>query len=142
MASRLENVCVLFFCSPSSNEEQQRNLATFIHNCKDNWKCPICFDIFIDPVIIECKHEFCDFCIQKSFDVKKKCPSCRHKVNNPVIRNRNLGSCIDSFCQNVMDENARTTRNKKVEERRLEVEVYQKSAGNSFVFFVGKAVNT
>ena len=111
-------------------EEKLGNLTQFISDCKEDVKCPVCLNIIIDPVITECEHQFCDFCIEKWLNFNKKaCPTCRHNIKIPVIKNRNLARWIDLFYQNVMDEDVRTTRNKKIEERKWEVQVYKKSAG-------------
>ncbi|XP_078286343.1 E3 ubiquitin-protein ligase TRIM39-like [Rhinoraja longicauda] len=41
--------------------------------------CPICLDFFIDPVMLECGHNFCRSCITQSWDLegRNSCPVCR-----------------------------------------------------------------
>lgn len=57
----------------------------------DHFKCPICFQQFEEPMILECHHSFCKNCLQKCIDLKKKqselewdqmieCPKCRAKT--------------------------------------------------------------
>ncbi|KAL2093503.1 hypothetical protein ACEWY4_010815 [Coilia grayii] len=41
--------------------------------------CPVCYDIFRDPVILPCSHSFCKDCLLKSWTDKDRneCPVCR-----------------------------------------------------------------
>ncbi|XP_060706983.1 zinc-binding protein A33-like isoform X2 [Hemiscyllium ocellatum] len=49
--------------------------------------CPICLDFFIEPVTLECGHNFCRSCITQSWENKEinSCPECRE-----VFPERNL----------------------------------------------------
>lgn len=45
--------------------------------------CPICMEIFKDPVYIKaCSHRFCKVCIEKAIRTcgKKCCPTCRRDI--------------------------------------------------------------
>ncbi|XP_043942106.1 zinc-binding protein A33-like [Protopterus annectens] len=42
--------------------------------------CPVCLELFIKPVILDCGHNFCKSCIEKVWDSSDKvpdCPECR-----------------------------------------------------------------
>ncbi|XP_053171572.1 E3 ubiquitin-protein ligase TRIM39-like [Scomber japonicus] len=41
--------------------------------------CPVCHDIFIDPVILTCGHSFCKVCLQRWWRAKQEqeCPICK-----------------------------------------------------------------
>uniref|UniRef100_A0A3B3ZRW9 RING-type domain-containing protein n=1 Tax=Periophthalmus magnuspinnatus TaxID=409849 RepID=A0A3B3ZRW9_9GOBI len=43
--------------------------------------CPVCLELFRDPVILECGHHFCQKCIIQCWEVKAEelsnCPKCR-----------------------------------------------------------------
>ncbi|XP_073677092.1 nuclear factor 7, brain-like [Garra rufa] len=43
--------------------------------------CPVCFEIFKDPVILSCSHSFCKECLQQFWKTKKtqECPVCRRR---------------------------------------------------------------
>ncbi|XP_036380275.1 zinc-binding protein A33-like isoform X2 [Megalops cyprinoides] len=47
----------------------------------DDLCCPICFDIFKDPVVLKCSHSFCRVCLQQFWEGKSspECPTCRRK---------------------------------------------------------------
>ncbi|XP_078073597.1 nuclear factor 7, brain-like isoform X3 [Mustelus asterias] len=57
--------------------------------------CPVCLDIFTDPVSLECGHNFCRSCITGCWEQEQKnsCPECRQefpdgnlKVNWVLVR--------------------------------------------------------
>ncbi|XP_032903358.1 nuclear factor 7, ovary-like [Amblyraja radiata] len=57
--------------------------------------CPICLDLFTNPVILGCGHNFCRSCITQSWDTdgRNSCPECREvftdrtlKVNRALAR--------------------------------------------------------
>lgn len=43
--------------------------------------CPVCSDIFKDPVILTCTHSVCKVCLQKFWESKesRECPVCQRK---------------------------------------------------------------
>ncbi|XP_036958204.1 tripartite motif-containing protein 35-like [Acanthopagrus latus] len=49
--------------------------------------CPVCEDIFKDPVVLSCSHSFCKGCLQSSWRDKPthKCPDCKEisSVSDP-----------------------------------------------------------
>ncbi|XP_033939518.1 E3 ubiquitin-protein ligase TRIM39-like [Pseudochaenichthys georgianus] len=57
--------------------------------------CPVCKDVFRDPVLLSCSHSFCKACLQTWWDGKeeKECPVCRRKSSkdeppcNLVLKN-------------------------------------------------------
>ena len=40
--------------------------------------CPICQDTYHDPVMLHCKHIFCEECVATWFDRDTTCPMCRY----------------------------------------------------------------
>ncbi|KAI4799548.1 hypothetical protein KUCAC02_016861 [Chaenocephalus aceratus] len=57
--------------------------------------CPVCQDVFRDPVLLSCSHSFCKACLKNWWDGKeeKECPVCRRKSSkdeppcNLVLKN-------------------------------------------------------
>uniref|UniRef100_A0A667WZ97 RING-type domain-containing protein n=1 Tax=Myripristis murdjan TaxID=586833 RepID=A0A667WZ97_9TELE len=53
--------------------------------------CPVCCDIFKDPVILSCSHSFCRACLQSWWTEKptiKDCPVCKRtfsKIDPPPV---------------------------------------------------------
>ncbi|XP_078271839.1 E3 ubiquitin-protein ligase TRIM39-like [Rhinoraja longicauda] len=50
--------------------------------------CPICLDFFTDPVILECGHNFCRYCITQSWDRegRNSCPECREEIADRTLK--------------------------------------------------------
>ncbi|XP_043942121.1 zinc-binding protein A33-like [Protopterus annectens] len=46
--------------------------------------CPVCLELFKDPVILECGHSFCKTCIDKTWNSAKNisCPECREEFSS------------------------------------------------------------
>uniref|UniRef100_A0A8C9Z3L8 RING-type domain-containing protein n=1 Tax=Sander lucioperca TaxID=283035 RepID=A0A8C9Z3L8_SANLU len=46
---------------------------------EDDFCCPICHEIFKDPVLLSCSHSFCKECLQSWWEEKpvKECPVCK-----------------------------------------------------------------
>lgn len=62
--------------------------------------CPVCGDIFKDPVILNCTHSFCKACLERSWDAKgsRECPVCRvESTQNEPVRNRILKNLCEAF---------------------------------------------
>ncbi|XP_072891163.1 zinc-binding protein A33-like [Hemitrygon akajei] len=57
--------------------------------------CPICLDFFTDPVILECGHNFCRYCIIRCWEREERnsCPECREEFADRTLRvNRALAN--------------------------------------------------
>ncbi|KAL6483738.1 hypothetical protein MHYP_G00086100 [Metynnis hypsauchen] len=46
---------------------------------EEELSCPVCCDIFRDPVVLSCSHSLCKTCLQKFWETKgsRECPVCR-----------------------------------------------------------------
>ncbi|KAF2900662.1 hypothetical protein ILUMI_05525 [Ignelater luminosus] len=42
--------------------------------------CPICHDEYDSPVLLQCRHIFCESCVSTWFDREQTCPLCRAKI--------------------------------------------------------------
>lgn len=62
---------------------------------EENLCCPVCQDIFKDPVLLSCSHSFCKDCVQRWWTRKQtlKCPVCKrtssrkHPPRNLALKN-------------------------------------------------------
>ncbi|XP_034449189.1 E3 ubiquitin-protein ligase TRIM39 [Hippoglossus hippoglossus] len=51
---------------------------------EEELSCPICCEIFKEPVVLRCSHSFCRACLQQFWNKKKarrECPVCRSKCS-------------------------------------------------------------
>lgn len=55
----------------SPNKDQLQTAGT---------QCPICHDEYETPVLLHCRHIFCEACVATWFDREQTCPLCRAKV--------------------------------------------------------------
>ncbi|XP_060706462.1 E3 ubiquitin-protein ligase TRIM39-like [Hemiscyllium ocellatum] len=63
--------------------------------------CPICLEIFTDPVSLDCEHHYCRSCISQSWEKVTgdvSCPECRQVFSQKNIRPaRTLSSIVEKF---------------------------------------------
>ncbi|XP_028446277.1 nuclear factor 7, ovary-like [Perca flavescens] len=63
--------------------------------------CPVCRDIFKDPVLLPCSHSFCSACVDKWWMAKRRreCPVCKavSPTNLPPPRNLVLKNLCEAF---------------------------------------------
>ncbi|XP_015471585.1 E3 ubiquitin-protein ligase TRIM7-like [Parus major] len=61
--------------------------------------CPVCLELFQEPVSIPCGHSFCRGCIERCWQSSRgsfACPRCRNVAPEPGLRpNRELGHVAD-----------------------------------------------
>ncbi|CAI9736841.1 E3 ubiquitin-protein ligase rnf168-like [Octopus vulgaris] len=50
----------------------------------ENYTCPICINLLIEPVTLPCKHELCLPCFQQNFEESLCCPMCRTRISSWV----------------------------------------------------------
>ncbi|XP_057686184.1 E3 ubiquitin/ISG15 ligase TRIM25-like [Corythoichthys intestinalis] len=69
---------------------------------REELSCPICLQLFLDPVVLPCGHNYCQVCILQtinSSDKKLQCPECRMEFEGAqsLQKNFKLGSIINGF---------------------------------------------
>ncbi|KAJ8377078.1 hypothetical protein SKAU_G00076580 [Synaphobranchus kaupii] len=71
----------------------------FSSSLPEDLTCPVCFDIFEDPVILKCSHSFCKACLRKCWEENKagECPVCRDKTTEDPVCNRALKNLCETF---------------------------------------------
>lgn len=61
-------------------------------------QCPICHDDYNSPVLLHCRHIFCETCVTTWFDREQTCPLCRAKVvDDPSWRDGSTTFFIQLF---------------------------------------------
>uniref|UniRef100_A0A7N6AV43 Uncharacterized protein n=1 Tax=Anabas testudineus TaxID=64144 RepID=A0A7N6AV43_ANATE len=68
----------------------------------ENLCCPVCQEVFSDPVVLSCSHSFCKDCLKNWWRQKptQECPVCRRRSSktDPPL-NRALKNLCESFLQ-------------------------------------------
>ncbi|KAJ8937464.1 hypothetical protein NQ314_011853 [Rhamnusium bicolor] len=60
--------------------------------------CPICHDEYDSPVLLQCRHIFCESCVTTWFDREQTCPLCRAKiVDDPSWRDGSTSYFMQLF---------------------------------------------
>ncbi|KAG5895374.1 hypothetical protein JTB14_029597 [Gonioctena quinquepunctata] len=60
--------------------------------------CPICHDEYDSPVLLQCRHIFCENCVTTWFDREQTCPLCRAKiVDDPSWRDGSTSYFMQLF---------------------------------------------
>ncbi|XP_031152644.1 tripartite motif-containing protein 35-like [Sander lucioperca] len=67
---------------------------------EEDLSCPVCHDIFKNPVVLSCSHSFCKDCLQKWWRGKqiRECPCCKRRSSkSDPPRNLALKNLCESF---------------------------------------------
>ncbi|XP_078073448.1 zinc-binding protein A33-like isoform X1 [Mustelus asterias] len=82
--------------------------------------CPICLDIFTDPVTLDCGHNFCRSCITQCWEKKEinPCPECREEFPERNLR-------INRALANLAEKTRQLKLNPKEKESKLHCEKHQ-----------------
>ncbi|XP_057705191.1 E3 ubiquitin-protein ligase TRIM39-like [Corythoichthys intestinalis] len=66
---------------------------------EDHLQCPTCLEIFEDPVILPCSHNFCRACLQRWKDAgERSCPVCRKGFS---LRDPPSNLALRNMCENL-----------------------------------------
>ncbi|XP_063069961.1 E3 ubiquitin-protein ligase TRIM35-like [Engraulis encrasicolus] len=56
---------------------------------EEDFSCPVCCEIFKDPVVLSCSHSICKVCLQQFWNTKgsRECPVCRRRssMDHPPV---------------------------------------------------------
>ncbi|XP_071389085.1 E3 ubiquitin-protein ligase TRIM39-like [Centroberyx affinis] len=65
---------------------------------EEDFSCPVCHDIFKDPVLLSCSHSFCKACLQEWWTGKQihDCPVCK-RISSQSYPPRNLA--LKNLCE-------------------------------------------
>ncbi|XP_078272063.1 zinc-binding protein A33-like [Rhinoraja longicauda] len=82
--------------------------------------CPVCLDIFTDPVSLQCGHNFCRSCITQSWDKdgRNSCPECRAEFADRTL-------IVNWALSNLAEKTHKLNLNPKEKESKLHCEKHQ-----------------
>ncbi|KAK3543810.1 hypothetical protein QTP70_028097 [Hemibagrus guttatus] len=69
---------------------------------EEDFSCPVCCEIFKDPVVLHCSHSVCKVCLQQFWEAKgsRECPVCRRKSSlEQPPKNLVLKNLCETFLQ-------------------------------------------
>jgi hypothetical protein len=96
-------------------------------NLKDEFKCAVCQDFFVESTTLNCGHTFCSSCIMEWFSRSQKCPTCRAECSmRPVKSNaldcavRHIVKCDPQVCKEYEKRLQKASRDKASRRRSLE----------------------
>lgn len=100
--------------------------ASALEELHSELTCPVCLELFREPVILECGHHFCRQCITQCWDAKPEenptCPQCRKTCTLKLRPNSLLCNVVDSVRRaRAMDTQPRTPTVSRERTQRLPV---------------------
>uniref|UniRef100_A0A3B1IQU2 Tripartite motif containing 35-13 n=1 Tax=Astyanax mexicanus TaxID=7994 RepID=A0A3B1IQU2_ASTMX len=69
---------------------------------EEELSCPVCCDIFRDPVVLSCSHSVCRTCLQQFWKTKgsQECPVCRRRSSKDIpLSNLVLKNVCEAFLE-------------------------------------------
>ncbi|XP_048587972.1 E3 ubiquitin-protein ligase rnf168 isoform X2 [Nematostella vectensis] len=62
----------------------------------EDFTCPICLQLLVEPVVLPCEHEFCKMCFTQNVqEANLQCPMCRIRISSWARRNARNGTLVD-----------------------------------------------
>ena len=70
---------------------------------EEDFSCPVCYNIYKDPVILTCTHSICNTCLQKFWETKgsRECPVCRTRCSKEEYP---LNLVLKNLCETFQQE--------------------------------------
>ncbi|TRY65901.1 hypothetical protein DNTS_022767 [Danionella cerebrum] len=71
---------------------------------EDELSCPVCCEIFTDPVVLKCSHSFCRLCLHLFWSkkaAKRECPVCRRKCS---LSEPTISLALKNVCDAILQE--------------------------------------
>nr|XP_055035208.1 E3 ubiquitin-protein ligase TRIM39-like [Misgurnus anguillicaudatus] len=70
---------------------------------EEDFSCPLCCDIFTNPVLLSCSHSICKDCIQRFWESKvtKDCPVCRRRSSKEFPP---INLALKNLCETFLKE--------------------------------------
>ncbi|MCJ8746044.1 hypothetical protein PDJAM_G00137230 [Pangasius djambal] len=71
---------------------------------EDQLSCPVCCEIFADPVVLRCSHSFCRTCLNQFWNKKapkRECPVCRRRCS---LTEPTISLVLKNVCETLVQE--------------------------------------
>ncbi|XP_046701931.1 E3 ubiquitin-protein ligase TRIM35-like isoform X2 [Silurus meridionalis] len=70
---------------------------------EEDFSCPVCCEIFKDPVVLHCSHSVCKVCLQLFWEKKgsRECPVCRRKSSMEIPP---LNLVLKNLCETFLQD--------------------------------------
>ncbi|KAJ4921113.1 hypothetical protein JOQ06_017739 [Pogonophryne albipinna] len=82
--------------------KENTEINIVLHGSEEDLCCPVCKEVFRDPVVLSCSHSFCKACLKNWWREKptRECPVCqRRSSRGEPPCNRVLKNLCESFLQ-------------------------------------------
>ncbi|XP_062390833.1 nuclear factor 7, brain-like [Sardina pilchardus] len=88
---------------------------------EDDFSCPVCCEVFKDPVLLTCTHSICKACLKRFWETKgsRECPVCRRRSSKEEPP---LNLHLKNLCETFLQE--RSQREPFCSEHRSELKLY------------------
>ncbi|XP_069944294.1 E3 ubiquitin-protein ligase rnf8-like isoform X2 [Cherax quadricarinatus] len=110
-----------------ASEHARKEVVESVSDVVENeFQCPICSELFITAIMLNCSHTFCQHCIDQWKKNKKDCPNCRTRITSET---RSL--VVDNFIDKIvptLSEDLKKKRAEIVAERKAAVDAAQAQA--------------
>lgn len=93
-------------------------ISVSMDEVNEDYECSLCFELFLYPVTLPCKHIFCKLCFDKTVENNGfTCPICRHRLSNWLRKlNLNKSNIVDSrLWREIQQKFPNETRKRKYE---------------------------
>ncbi|XP_037397142.1 tripartite motif-containing protein 35-like isoform X2 [Pygocentrus nattereri] len=69
---------------------------------EEDFSCPVCCDIFRDPVLLSCSHSVCKTCLQQFWETKgsRECPVCRRRSSKEYLP---INLALKNLCESFLE---------------------------------------
>ncbi|XP_047737334.1 E3 ubiquitin-protein ligase rnf8-like isoform X2 [Hyalella azteca] len=102
-----------------SAEAKKAVLDTVEQAMDSEMQCPICNELFIKAILLNCSHTFCEYCINSWKKNKRDCPACRAAITSET-RSLAIDNFIDKIV-NSLSEDMKINRLKTIKDREDEI---------------------
>ncbi|XP_025196647.1 E3 ubiquitin-protein ligase RNF8-like [Melanaphis sacchari] len=87
-------------------EKEKARLNDEFHTMRlndEDYKCRICLEVFIKPILTNCSHMFCEYCIDIWLSKSDKCPTC-HVIMDDYSYCLNMGNFIKRMMEQMPEK--------------------------------------